>query len=137
MAQPADVLASIGVLTTCLLLIGFSWLLFRNINSMVTSIGDQNEVVFSSGTMLRKMRYRQTLQRLSRIPACLRWNIQQRAGVEEYKETMGESAILLKGWKGKKTVPGFFPFPRLSTFLRLLQLFRNLKATQSRRKSMR
>ena len=39
-------LASVGVLTTCLLLIGFSWLITANINNMIDYIGDQNEVVF-------------------------------------------------------------------------------------------
>ncbi|MGI5896655.1 MAG: permease-like cell division protein FtsX [Oscillospiraceae bacterium] len=104
--------ASVGVLTTCLLLIGFSWLLSANINNMVTSIGDQNEVVFfirddaSEEEIHANLAALESDSRLFEVEY-----IDKERALEEYKETMGESAILLEGLEGEENpCPASFRF---------------------------
>lgn len=95
-------LASIGVLTTCLLLIGFSWLITANIGRMVDYIGDQNEVVFFIKDDATQEQIDETLSSLegdSRLFDVTYIDKQQ--ALEEYKSTMGDSAILLEGLEGE------------------------------------
>lgn len=95
-------LASVGVLTTCLLLIGFSWLITANINNMIDYIGDQNEVVFFIKDDATQEQIDETLAALKaddRLFDVVYKNREQ--ALEEFKETMGEDAVLLEGLEGE------------------------------------
>ena len=104
--------ASIGVLTTCLLLIGFSWLLSANIASMIDYIGDQNEVVMfikddvSEEDVAANL---QTLQHDSRLFDVT--YVSKEQAMEELSETMEDSAALLEGLEGDEN-----PLPRSYRF---------------------
>ncbi|MCI8500969.1 MAG: ABC transporter permease [Oscillospiraceae bacterium] len=95
-------LASIGVLTTCLLLIGFSWLITANINNMIDYIGDQNEVVFFIKDDATEEQISQNLASLKqdeRLFDVIYINKEQ--ALEEFKVTMGEDAVILEGLEGE------------------------------------
>ncbi len=96
-------LASVGVLTTCLLLIGFSSLIALNINRMVDYMGDQNEIVFFIKDDATQEQIDETLNSLqndSRLFDVI--YVDKAQALEEYKETMGDSAILLEGLEGEE-----------------------------------
>ena len=95
-------LASVGVLTTCLLLIGFSLLITANINNMVDYIGDQNEVVFFIKDDATQEQIDETFASLKNDERLFDVVYTDKAqALEEYKETMGDSAILLEGLEGE------------------------------------
>lgn len=104
--------ASVGVLTTCLLLIGFSWLLSANINNMVSYIGDQNEVVFfiKDGTSQEDIDSNlTTLKADNRLFDVL--YVSKAQALEDYKKTMGDGAVLLEGLEGEENpCPASFRF---------------------------
>ena len=95
-------LASVGVLTTCLLLIGFSLLITANINNMVDYIGDQNEVVFFIKDDATQEQIDETFVSLKNDERLFDVVYTDKAqALEEYKKTMGDSAILLEGLEGE------------------------------------
>jgi cell division transport system permease protein len=95
-------LASVGVLATCLLLIGFSLLITANINNMIDYIGDQNEIVFFIKDDATQEQIDETFASLKNDKRLFDVVYTDKAqALEEYKKTMGESAILLEGLEGE------------------------------------
>lgn len=105
-------LASIGVLTTCLLLIGFSWLLTANINSMVDYVGDQNEIVFfikDEAAEEEITAAKTSLENDSRLFDVV--YIDKEAAMEEYKGKNSDLGSLMEGLEGENNpLPASFRF---------------------------
>ena len=97
-------LASVGVLTTCLLLIGFSFLITANINGMVDYIGDQNEVVFFIKEDAAEEEIQAALNVLEQDERLFDVvYVDREQALEEFKLTMDEdAAALLDGLEGEE-----------------------------------
>lgn len=104
--------ASIGVLTACLLLIGFSWLITTNISRIITFLEDKNEVVFfvtDDATEEQISELHRQLDADSRLFDVA--YISKEQGLEEYKQSMGDSAVLLEGLENEENpIPASFRF---------------------------
>jgi len=123
-------IASIGVLTTCLLLIGFSFLITANINSMIQYLGDQNEVVFFIRDDATEAQVEETYDSLKMNPDLFDVvYIDKEQALEEFKASMDEeAAALLDGLEGDENpCPASFRFKivdlsKTSTIVRQLEL---------------
>ena len=96
-------LASIGVLTACLILTGIAALFGANVNSLVAYLGDQNETVVYLDTSL-------TDEQLAGVDEAIRGMeglasvtyMSKDAVLETYKGYMGEYADLWDGFSGSE-----------------------------------
>ncbi len=96
-------LASVGVLTACLLLIGGALLFSVNVNSIVGYVESQNEVkVFlktdipdlTRSTLDNEIRKVENISEIEYIP--------KEDGIEQFAETMGEYSDLMAGLRGEE-----------------------------------
>ena len=95
--------ASIGVLTACLILTGIAGLFGANINSLVAYLGDQNETVVYLETDL-------TEEQIAQVDTAIRsmtgiasvTYMSKDAVLETYKGYMGDSASLWDGFEGSE-----------------------------------
>ncbi len=96
-------LASVGVLTACLLLIGGALLFSVNVNSIVGYVESQNEVkVFlktdipdlTRTTLDNEIRKVENISEIEYIP--------KEDGIEQFAETMGEYSDLMAGLRGEE-----------------------------------
>ena len=96
-------LASIGVLTACLVLTGIAGLFGANINSLVAYLGDQNETVVYLDTDLTDEQLAQVDEAIRSMEGLASVTYMSKDAVlETYKGYMGEYADLWDGFEGSE-----------------------------------
>lgn len=103
---------SIGVLTTCLLIVGAAYLLTKNVNSMVGYIESQSEMVVFLNDVPEEERENQKISVEKEIKAIENVNsleyVSKEEGLEDTKTMLGDDAHLLDGLEGRNTLPDSF-----------------------------
>ncbi len=123
--------ASIGVLTTCLLLVGFAMLFTINVNSMVTYVEQQNEaVVFVEDDATDKEieALRQKLEANDNIFEVE--YISKEEAFEKQKESMGDDAGLFDGLDDKNFLPASFTV-RITDLSRMSETVENISSYEN------
>lgn len=104
-------IASIGILTTCLLLIGFSWLITTNINSIVKFVENKNEIVLFIREGTTEEQITSLQERLEADDRLMEIQfISKEQGLEDYKESLGDGGTLLEGLEDDNPIPASFRF---------------------------
>lgn len=103
---------SIGVLTTCLVIVGVAYLLTVNVNSMVGYIENQSEmVVFLKETTdeereTQRKEAEANIKKIDNISSIS--YVSKEQGLENTKEMLGEDGHLLDGLEERNTIPDSF-----------------------------
>ncbi len=88
-------LASVTVLTICLLILGSSILLFENVNLFIDDVGDESQVVLFLDEDLTSTEINQIHQQLLQIQNIKNVNYESKEiALQNYLESMGENASL-------------------------------------------
>lgn len=100
---------SVGVLTTCLIIVGIAYLITVNVNSMVGYIEDQTEmVVFLKQDVDQATidRVKAEIQSNSNVSAIN--FVSKEEGLENTKKSLGDDGYLLDGFEDRNTIPDMF-----------------------------
>ncbi len=91
-------LASVAVLTSCLVLIGCAFMLFVNINAMLENVEDQNVIMVYLNDDITDDQINKAGQDIRMIPSVESADfISKEISYEQQLESLGEDAILLEG----------------------------------------
>lgn len=91
-------LASVAVLTSCLVLIGCAFMLFVNINAMLENVEDQNVIMVYLNDDITDEQINKAGQDIRMIPSVESADfISKEISYEQQLESLGEDAILLEG----------------------------------------
>ncbi len=95
-------LTSIGVLTTCLLIVGAAFLLTVNVNSMVKYVEGQSEMCVYMKEGLTEEDLTQAEEAIRAVPNVKEVTfISKEEGLENTKESFGDDGYLLEGYEGE------------------------------------
>ena len=95
-------LTSIGVLTTCLLIVGAAFLLTVNVNSMVKYVEGQSEMCVYMKEGLTEEDLTQAEEAIRAVPNVKEVTfISKEEGLENTKESFGDEGYLLEGYEGE------------------------------------
>ncbi len=95
-------LTSVGVLTTCLLIVGAAFLLTVNVNSMVKYVEGQSEMCVYMKEGLTDEELAHTEDTIRAVPNVKEVTFISKAeGLENTKESFGEEGYLLEGYEGE------------------------------------
>lgn len=101
--------ASIGVLMTCLLLVGAAFVFTQNVNSIVGYVESQTEMnvyMTEKATDDQIASVEKSIKSNGKIASCN--FISKEQGLENFKDTMGEEGYLLDSIKDRNTIPDTF-----------------------------
>ena len=102
-------ITSIGILTTCLLLVGAAYLVTLNVNSMVTFVEGQSEmsvfVIRDTGEE-RVQQIQQEIESNSNVASVT--FVSKEEGLERTKESFGDQGYLLDDLEGRNPIPDMF-----------------------------
>ncbi len=100
---------SMGVLTTCLLLVGAAYLITVNVNSMVRYVEDQNEMSVFLAEGIEKAEVSSIQKQISNLRNVVKVDyISKEEGLENMKESFGEDAYLIDDLKDRNPIPETF-----------------------------
>ena len=123
--------ASVGVLTTCLLLVGFAMLFTINVNSMVTYVEQQNEAVVFIEDNATDKQIEALKQKLEANDNIFEVEyVSKEAAFEKQKETMGDDAGLFDGLDDKTFLPASFVV-RIKDLSRMSETVKNISDYES------
>jgi cell division transport system permease protein len=102
-------LASISVLTVCLLLLGTSLLISYNINGIINQIENQNQIVVILNDNLDQKGITDVGTEINQLPNVLRSVlISKQQALDEQKKTMGKYADILSSYEKDNPLPNTY-----------------------------
>lgn len=100
---------SIGVLTTCLIIVGTAYLITVNVNSIVKYIEGQSEMVAFVDNEVSDEEILVIEDKIKSISNVKSYEfISETQGLENFKVTLGDDAFLLDGFEDRNVVPPMF-----------------------------